>query len=187
MYDWIALRRVSGGGIARTGDRWFDSGRRVPGYVADALATLCEAGLVRLVDLDRMAIARAALTETGVIRYEHLCRQRQKALRVPAAPSGATGSDRAAADQIGILVAVCRLLLLCSEHQPASRRCPTCEAAAVVAIPAPQCHNPPGAGRPPVDHAPGGRPDTTMTPQPSGLTADADWETAHHGDTRTRS
>ncbi|MGH4009893.1 MAG: hypothetical protein ACRDTH_17370 [Pseudonocardiaceae bacterium] len=184
LYDWIALRRVSGGGIARVGDRWFDSGRRVPGYVADALATLCEAGLVRLVDLERMAMARAALTDAGAIRYERQCRQRQKALRVPAAPSGATGS--AAADQIGILVAVCRLLLLCWGHQPASRRCPTCEAPAVVPISAPQCHNSPDTGRPPVEHAPGGRPDTT-TLQPPGLTADEDRETAHHGDTRTRS
>jgi hypothetical protein len=186
LYDWIALRRVSGDGIARVGDRWFDGGRRVPGYVADTLTALCEVDLVRLVDLDRMAMARAGLTDAGAIRYEHLCRQRLKALRVPAAPLGTTGGQRAAADQSGVLVAVCRLLLLCSGHQ---RGCLTCGASAVAAIPTPQCHNPPDSGRPPVEHAPGGRPATTMTLQPLGLTADADTdrETASHGDTRAQS
>jgi hypothetical protein len=183
LYDWIAFRRVSGG-IARVGDRWFDGGRRVPGYVADTLTALCEVGLVRLVDLDRMAMARARLTDAGAIRYEHLCRQRQKALRVPAA-LGATGGHRAAADQIGVLVAMCRLLLLCSGHQ---ERCLTCRASAVVAIPIPQWHNPPDAGRPPVEHAPGGRPATTMTLQQPNLTAaDTDRKTASHGDTRAQS
>jgi len=186
LYDWIALRRISGSGIARVGDRWFDGGPRVPGYVADALTALCEDGLVRLVNLEKMAMARVALTDAGAIRYEHLCRQRQKALRISAAPLGATGGHRAAADQIGVLVAVCRLLLLCSGHQ---RRCLTCGALAVVAIPTPPWHNLQDAGRPPVEHAPGGRPATTMTRQPPGLIADADTdrETASHGDTRARS
>jgi hypothetical protein len=166
------------------GDRWFDGGRQVPGYVVDALTALREAGLVRLVDLDGMAIARAALTDAGVIRYECLCRQRQKALRVPAVPLSGTGDGRAATDQIGVFVAVCRLFLLCSRYQ---RRCSACGAPTLAPISAPQCHNLPGTGRPPVDHGPDGRPATTMTLEPVGLAADADRGTAHHGDTRTRS
>jgi hypothetical protein len=186
LYDWIALRRVSGEGIVKRGDRWFDGDRRVPGYVADALTALCENGLVRLVNLDRMAMARAGLTDAGALRYEHLRRQRQKALQVSAAPLGTTGGHRVAADQSGVLVAVCRLLLLCSEHQ---RRCLTCGASAVAATPTPQWHHPPDAGRPPVEHAPAGQPATTMTLQPSSLTADADTDrkTASHGDTRAQS
>lgn len=78
LYAWIALRRVSNGGIARSGGCWFDSGRRVPGYVADALATLCAAGLVTLTDADSMTMARAALTATGSGRFTQLCQQRHE-------------------------------------------------------------------------------------------------------------
>lgn len=78
LYDWIALRRVSDGGIARMGDCWFDGGRRVPCYVTDTLAGQCEAGLVTLADPDEWGLARAALTGTGTTRYEQLCRQRQR-------------------------------------------------------------------------------------------------------------
>jgi hypothetical protein len=39
-YDWIALRQVSDGGVAKVGDWWMERGHQVPGYVADALAEL---------------------------------------------------------------------------------------------------------------------------------------------------
>jgi hypothetical protein len=48
LYDWIALRWVSGGGVAKLGDCWLDSGRRVPNYVAHALTELLVGGLVAL-------------------------------------------------------------------------------------------------------------------------------------------
>ena len=82
LYEWIALRRVGSGGIATTADRWFDAGRRVPGYVAGTLAGLCEAGLVMVIDPDTSGIARAALTDAGITRYGVLCQQRQRALAV---------------------------------------------------------------------------------------------------------
>ncbi len=44
LYDWMALRRVSEGGVAAVGDRWLDSGHRVPGYVADASLNYLRAG-----------------------------------------------------------------------------------------------------------------------------------------------
>lgn len=92
LYDWIALRRVSGGGMAKLGDRWLDSGHRVPGYVTEALAVLCGDGLVALADPESGGMARAALTDVGAARYQQLCQQRQTALQVPAsrfAPSAA--------------------------------------------------------------------------------------------------
>jgi hypothetical protein len=81
LYDWIALRRVSGGGVVKLGEGWLESGRRVPGYVTDALTALCQRGLVMLADPGPMA--RAALTDAGADRYESLCQQRQRVLQVP--------------------------------------------------------------------------------------------------------
>ncbi|MGH3602051.1 MAG: hypothetical protein ACRDQH_17535, partial [Pseudonocardiaceae bacterium] len=52
LYDWMALRRVSGGGIARMGDHWLEHGHRIPGYVADALGVMCDNGVVALAELD---------------------------------------------------------------------------------------------------------------------------------------
>jgi hypothetical protein len=84
VYEWIALRRVSMGGVTKVGYHWLESGHRVPGYVTNALARLLSDGLVMLVDPNPSAgtIARVALTSTGTARYERLCKQ---ALRMPAA------------------------------------------------------------------------------------------------------
>jgi hypothetical protein len=184
LYDWIALRRVSGGGIAGAGDCWFDGGRRVPDHVADALVTLCEAGLVALAGPNSTTMARAALTDAGAERFEQLCQQRQKALQVGAAQIGATLCGRATADQIGLLLAICRLLALRSgtNAQPAESQCPTCAAQAAAPAPTTQRHSPADSGRPPVEqpprqiHAPDGRPDTT-TPGPASATTVADHRT----------
>ncbi|MGH3778319.1 MAG: hypothetical protein ACRDRR_21690 [Pseudonocardiaceae bacterium] len=90
LYDWIALRRVSSGGMAKLGDRWLDSGHRIPGYVTEALAVLCGDGLVTMADPEPGRMARPALTDVGAARYQQLCEQRQTALRVPAARVGTT-------------------------------------------------------------------------------------------------
>lgn len=87
LRDWMALRRVSGGGVARMGAHWFDHGRPVPGYLADALAELCASKLVALAELDVWALQRATLTDPGAIRYQWLCRRHQTARRLPAAGS----------------------------------------------------------------------------------------------------
>ena len=55
LYDWIALRRVDDGGMARLGEWWLDWGRRMPGYVTDALAELCQREPVALRDPDPVA------------------------------------------------------------------------------------------------------------------------------------
>lgn len=77
LYDWMALRRVSGGDVARVGGGWLDGGHRVPGYVAHALTELLAGGLVVLVDRDPYGMRRGALTDSGAARYEWLCQQRQ--------------------------------------------------------------------------------------------------------------
>ncbi len=59
FYDWVALRRVSGGGIAKAGCFWFDRGHRVPCYVEEALGALRTAGLVVLADPDSTDLAPA--------------------------------------------------------------------------------------------------------------------------------
>lgn len=81
LYDWIALRRVSGGGVVKLSGGWWECGRRVPGYVAEALTALCQRGLVTL--SGPAPLARAVLTDAGVERYQRLCQQRQRALQVP--------------------------------------------------------------------------------------------------------
>lgn len=78
LYHWITLRRVNDGGVTRLGDdRWRDDGRRVPGYVTDALNDLLTGGLVTLADPypDPRAegMARAALTDAGTTRFEQHC------------------------------------------------------------------------------------------------------------------
>lgn len=86
LYDWIALRRVNDGGIAKAGDRWFDSGLRVPGYVTDTLTALCTNRLVVLADgddWDMWSMRRATLTAAGTTRYQQLCQQRQKPRHAP--------------------------------------------------------------------------------------------------------
>ncbi len=86
LYDWMALRRVSGGGIAKTGDYWLEHGRRIRGYVADALTALCGTGAVLLAEVDAWGMRRAMLTDTGTRRCEQLSRQQQTA-RGPAVES----------------------------------------------------------------------------------------------------
>lgn len=84
LYDWIALRRVSEGGVAQVGDRWLENGHRVPGYVTDALTELLAGGLVALADQDPYSLQRATLTDTGTARYDWLCRLQLVAPQVPA-------------------------------------------------------------------------------------------------------
>lgn len=94
LYDWIALRRVSGGSVATKLGRWFEAGRRVPGYVTDTLTDLREAELITVIDPDMSGMARVALTDVGIARYDVLCQRRQHPpfQRSPGARGGEGGS-----------------------------------------------------------------------------------------------
>jgi hypothetical protein len=86
LYDWMALRRVRGGGIAKVGDHWLEHGHRIPDYIADALTALCDTDVVALTEVDVWGMRRAVLTGIGTLRHEQLNRQQQTSGR-PAAES----------------------------------------------------------------------------------------------------
>lgn len=67
----MALRRVHRGYIAKLGGRYFDAGRPIPGYLAEALDALTKAGLVVLAEADPLAggLRRATITDSGQARY----------------------------------------------------------------------------------------------------------------------
>ena len=90
VYEWVALRRVSIGGVTKVDHRWLESGHQIPGYLARALARLLASRLVMLPDPhpDPAVGARVALTNDGNDRYERLC---QKALQLPVAQFIALG------------------------------------------------------------------------------------------------
>ncbi|MFY9806602.1 MAG: hypothetical protein WCC38_18655 [Pseudonocardiaceae bacterium] len=145
LYDWMALRRVKAGGIALRGDHWLEHGRRIPGYVAGALAASCDSSAVTLAEPDHWRMRRAALTNAGSARFQQLCRQRQTAQPLPAPGSVHAGAWLAdhpcarnmvqsvwdtlaevdlACDHPG-LIAVLRDVLI--HHQPtAAGRCRAC-------------------------------------------------------------
>jgi hypothetical protein len=84
VYEWVALRRVSSGGVVKIGHRWLESGHQLPAHIAGALARLLTVGQVMLLDPDPNAggSARAILTTIGHDRYEQLL---HRALQLPAA------------------------------------------------------------------------------------------------------
>lgn len=163
VYDWIALRRVDDGGVARLGEWWLDWGHQVPGYVTDALTELCRRELVVLRDLDPAAgcMARAALTDAGTIRYEQLRRQRQTALQMSALQLG-TSSAWPAADSPGPTGA--RLITLAEAGR--SRSVPRRSTPAGLRVPDPQFPTKAPAGcrssGPAPQAPPGGQPDSAL-------------------------
>lgn len=89
LYDWMALRRVNGGGVTQVGACWLESGHRVPGYLADALTGLLAGGLVTLAGRDPYGLRRSTLTGSGAARYDRLCQLQQADFQVPAPRLGA--------------------------------------------------------------------------------------------------
>lgn len=82
VYEWVALRRVSAGGVTQADHRWLANGHRVPAYIAGALARSLATGLVILLHPSAGGVSRAILTASGHDRYEQLLHQ---ALQLPAA------------------------------------------------------------------------------------------------------
>lgn len=52
LVEWLALRRVHRGGVARFAGRYLDHGCPMPGYLTDALDGLIRAGLLALGSAD---------------------------------------------------------------------------------------------------------------------------------------
>lgn len=154
---WIALRRAHVGGVSNLVGRWLDSGRQVPGYVADALDELISAELLVLgkVDLNSCGVRGVTVTDSGSAQYVALRQVHNPrawvAVDIPrrrARSPHDQGSHLLAErgpDQIGILVAVCGQVMLWSvdtSAQPTGRQCLTCEALVVGPVPASQFGNP---------------------------------------------
>lgn len=71
LFAWMALRRVYRGYLAKLGDRYFDAGRPIPGYLAEALDALTGARLAVLAEADPLAggLRRVTMTDPGKARY----------------------------------------------------------------------------------------------------------------------
>ncbi|MCA1673284.1 MAG: hypothetical protein LC799_14160, partial [Actinobacteria bacterium] len=76
LTEWIALRRVRRGGVAKVADCYLDHGRPMPSYLAGPLDDLTRAGLLALSDADPATggLRRIAVTDTGHAQYGALCR-----------------------------------------------------------------------------------------------------------------
>jgi hypothetical protein len=150
---WIALRRAHEGAVANLQGHWLDSGRRVPGYVADALDRLTSTGLLTLgeADPESCGARRVTVTDTGCARYLALCQIHNPRARVavstPRCWAHSPRDQRShllaqpGPDQIGVLVAVCghhMLWWVATSAQPTGRPCLTCEALATRSVPAPR-------------------------------------------------
>lgn len=85
FWRWMGLRRVHAGLVARFEGRYYDAGRRMPGYlVPDVLDMLITQNLLSVADPDDYGWQRVALTDAGLAEYRALCRrQSQQALPVP--------------------------------------------------------------------------------------------------------
>ncbi|MGH3937131.1 MAG: hypothetical protein ACRDTG_00620 [Pseudonocardiaceae bacterium] len=87
LLDWIALRRVSEGGVALHGPEHLDHGRKMPGYLPDAFSRLATAELIEARDPDFPGgPCRLVLTLSGRERYQELKTKRD--LIGPEQPSG---------------------------------------------------------------------------------------------------
>ena len=72
LAEWMASRRVCGGGVMIAGGCYFDLGRPVPGYLNEPLDDLRRRGLVTLVECPEWCCWRVELTSAGAARYDAL-------------------------------------------------------------------------------------------------------------------
>jgi hypothetical protein len=85
FFEWMELRRVRRGGLARGESHYYDHGNPVPGWlIPDIVDGLLKDGLLELGDPDESGMRQVALTEAGLAHYRVLCkRQRRKDLVAP--------------------------------------------------------------------------------------------------------
>jgi len=74
LLEWLVLRRVADGGVARVGAGYLDGGRPLPGFLPARIAELLEAGALTLAEPDPVAEAtrRVRLTPAGQARHAEL-------------------------------------------------------------------------------------------------------------------
>ena len=90
QFEWLALGRVHGEGVAKSAGVYFDYGRPTPAHLAGVFDRLIWTGLASVADGDPLwGLRRLSLTDAGQARYAALSEQRQAHLVVPA-PEHAT-------------------------------------------------------------------------------------------------
>ncbi len=83
LASW-ALRRAYRGGVAKSGDQYFDYGRLALSYLTRTPDELTEAGLLALAEEDPWGLRRVSLPETGHTHYAQLtATPRRVTLSVP--------------------------------------------------------------------------------------------------------
>ena len=68
----LALRRAAGGGVAKFGDHYFDSGRPTPSYLTGVFDELVSTRLLALAEENPGRVQRVSLTAAGQREYEQL-------------------------------------------------------------------------------------------------------------------
>ncbi|HEU0128115.1 MAG TPA: hypothetical protein VFQ48_05860, partial [Pseudonocardiaceae bacterium] len=88
--EWLALRRVHEGGVAKVAGIYLEHGRPVPGDLTEVFDRLTWTGLVAVAEGDPVwSVRRLSLTDTGHARYAVLCEQ-QRQREAPAPEFGST-------------------------------------------------------------------------------------------------
>lgn len=79
LYEWLALCRVAGGGMAKSAGVYFDHGRPVPGHLIEVFDRLVWSGLLSVADGDPIwELRRINFTEAGQARYEVLSQRERE-------------------------------------------------------------------------------------------------------------
>lgn len=105
LYEWLALRRVTEGGIAKSAGLYLDHGRPVPGHLIEVFDRLVWSGLAVVADGDPIwDVRRIRLGEEGRARYLALCQQqpqptKRTELEVPGPVFGRDSARRPAEGQ----------------------------------------------------------------------------------------
>ncbi|MGQ0777149.1 MAG: hypothetical protein ACT4NY_22500 [Pseudonocardiales bacterium] len=76
LLEWIGLRRVREGGVARRGVEHLEWGQKVPCYLPEVFGGLAEAELTALLDPDFAGLRRVVCTPRGLDRYQELTAKR---------------------------------------------------------------------------------------------------------------
>lgn len=84
LHEWIALRRVHDGGVAKSAGAYFEDGRPAPEHLTGAYDRLIWTGLVVVADGDPLwELRQLGLTEGGQARYAVLSELRRESPPVP--------------------------------------------------------------------------------------------------------
>ena len=89
FFEWMGLRRVRRGGLARWEGHYYDHGNPVPGWlIPDIVDGLLQDRLLELGDPDKSGMRPVALTEAGLNHYRALCKRQHHQDPTSSGPSG---------------------------------------------------------------------------------------------------